>query len=286
MAAAIAHRLGAERQGHNWRVECPNRCGYDIAIADGEDGRLLAHCFGGCTFDEVLPALIEFDEDADAGEYEPARPVESAIDIARRRAHARQLYDRLAPAAGTIAERYLRSRGITIEIPRILRFGLCPHRSGGTCPAMAAPIVDMSGEQTAVHLTFLASGGSAKAAFIDTRLQRETRGVLRGGAIHLAPHNPGSELIIAEGIETTLSAMQIFGLPGWSVVYAGGLKTIELPSAVRRIVIGADNDRSSAGQRNALAAYDRWRAEGRTVRIKCPSDVGADFNDVLIRRGR
>ena len=77
--------------------------------------------------------------------------------------------------------------------------------------------------------------------------------------------------------------MQIFGLPGWSAVYAGGLKTIELPPDVRRIIIAADNDVSGAGQRNALAAYDRWTAEGRSVRIKAPPVVGDDFNDVLSR---
>ena len=77
--------------------------------------------------------------------------------------------------------------------------------------------------------------------------------------------------------------MQIFGLAGWSAVYAGGLKTIKLPPSVRRIVIAADNDLSGVGQRNALAAYDRWTAEGRSVRIVAPPVVGDDFNDVLLK---
>jgi len=81
-----------------------------------------------------------------------------------------------------------------------------------------------------------------------------------------------------------LSAMQIFGLPGWSVVYAGGLKTVEVPPAVRRIIIAADNDISGAGQRNALAAYERWSGEGRSVQIKRPPVIGHDFNDVLLGR--
>jgi hypothetical protein len=57
-----------------------------------------------------------------------------------------------------------------------------------------------------------------------------------------------------------------------------------LPPEVRRIVIAADNDASGAGQRNALAAYDRWTAEGRSVRIKIPPNTGDDFNDVLTKR--
>ena len=117
--------------------------------------------------------------------------------------------------------------------------------------------------------------------------QRECRGVIHGGAIRLAEHDPDAELIVAEGVESTFSAMQLFGRAGWAAVYAGGLKTIELPPDVRRIIIAADNDASGAGQRNALAAYDRWTAEGRSVRIKTPPDVGDDFNDVLSsQRGR
>ena len=52
---------------------------------------------------------------------------------------------------------------------------------------------------------------------------------------------------------------------------------------MRRIVIAADNDASGVGQRNALAAYDRLRAEGRSVRIVAPPFVGDDFNDVLLK---
>ena len=138
---------------------------------------------------------------------------------------------------------------------------------------MLAPVVNVSGEQTGVHMTYLRPDGGGKAD-LPKEYQRECRGVIRGGAIRLAEHDPDTELIVAEGVETTLSAMQIFGLAGWSAVFAGGLKTMELPSNVRRIIIAADNDVSGAGQRNALAAYDRWTAEGRAVRIKAPPDVG------------
>ena len=150
---------------------------------------------------------------------------------------------------------------------------------------MLAPVVNVSGEQTGVHMTYLRRDGGGKAD-LPKEFQRECRGVIHGGAIRLADHNPDAELIVGEGIESTLSAMQIFGLPGWSAVFAGGLKTVELPPTVRRIIIAADNDASGAGQRNALAAYDRWTAEGRAVRIKTPPDVGDDFNDVLDARAR
>jgi putative DNA primase/helicase len=151
---------------------------------------------------------------------------------------------------------------------------------------MVAPVADIDNTLIGIHTTFLKSDGSGKYPFSGKSLQRECRGMVRGGAIRLGEFDLERELIVAEGVETTLSAMQILGLPGWSAVSAGGLRTIELPSVVRNIVIAADNDHNGAGQCSALAAYDRWTDEGRSVRIRCPSMVGHDYNDILVGRSR
>jgi hypothetical protein len=287
-AASLARRLEGQRQGRNWRFPCPLGCGYTLSICDGEDGRLLAYCFGGCDYDDVHSALVEyglFDDDDDALCHDVSHSVRPSIaDELARIQTARWIYDRLAPAAGTIAQVYVRSRHVTIDMPPVLRFGNCPHRLGGMYPAIAAPVVDVNGAQTGVHMTYLCADGTGKADFPNRDFQRECRGVVRGGSIRLTAHDPGCELIIAEGIETALSASEIFDLPAWSAVSAGGLKTLELPPAVRRIVIAADNDATGTGQRNALAAYHRWSVDGRSVRIVMPTSLG-DFNDVLTGRG-
>jgi putative DNA primase/helicase len=288
-AASLARRLDGRRQGHNWRLPCPLGCGYTLSICDGENGTLVVHCFGGCDYNDVLCALVERglfnDDDDDGAVSHGTRPdlERNGPEEAERVETARWIYGRLAPAAGTVAEKYLRSRHIAIDVPQVLRFGNCPHRSGGMRPAMAAAVLDIEGNQVGVHMTYLRADGAGKADLPHRDWQRECRGVVRGGAIRLAPHNPDRELIVAEGVETTLSAMQIFDLPGWSAVSAGGLKTLELPSAVRRIVIAADND--VAGRQTALTAYQRWTGEGREVRVKVPPNAGDDFNDVLGRRG-
>jgi hypothetical protein len=287
-AAGIARRLGAVRQGHNWRTPCLLGCGYTLSIAEGDDERLLLHCHGGCKYDAILPALVEYGLLDDEGDRDPGdhdHIDHHRRDNKQRSEIARWIYDHLVPAIGTVVESYLRSRGITIAVPQALRFGNCPHRTGGTYPAMAAPVVDIDGKLIGVHLTYLRDDGAGKADFPNRDLQRECRGVIRGGAIRLAAHNPDRELIVAEGVESTMAAMELLGLPGWSAVSAGGLKILELPPVVRNVCIAADNDTSGAGQRNALAAFERWSREGRRVRIKIPPNAGDDFNDV-IRRGR
>jgi putative DNA primase/helicase len=280
--AGIARQLGATRQGNNWRCACPRGCGYSLSFCDGPDGRLLAFCFGGCSFDRIMAALVEYgllDDDDDDSHVSRGVTV-CQRDGAERIAHARQIYD-----SGGWDERiavYLHSREIGLTSP-VLRFQeQAPHRLGARLPAMLAPVVNVTGEQTGLHMTFLRPDGTGKAK-LPKEYQRECRGVIQGGAIRLAEHDPDIELVVGEGIETTLAAMQLFGRVGWSAVYAGGLKTIELPPGVRRILIAADNDVSGVGQRNALAAYDRWTAEGRSARIVAPPVVGDDFNDVLLK---
>jgi phage/plasmid primase-like uncharacterized protein len=241
----------------------------------------LAFCFGGCEFDAIISALVKYGllDDGDSDLHVSRSVTVCQRDDAERIALARQIY-----SSGIQDERigvYLRSRGIHLISP-VLRFTeQAPHRLSARLPAMLAPVVDIDGEQIGAHMTYLRRDGAGKAD-LPKEYQRETRGVIRGGAIRLAEHDPDTELVIAEGVESTISAMQLFDRAGWSAVYAGGLKTLELPSTVRAVIIAADNDTSGAGQRNALAAHDRWRAEGRSVRIAAPPVIG-DFNDLLCR---
>jgi putative DNA primase/helicase len=291
--ATIARNLGGERGGANWRAPCPLGCGYPLSLAAGEDGRLLAHCFGGCDYREIEVALVEYglldDDEFEASQsVAVCQPRRDPADEARRIDYARRLYESAAP--DPLIDTYLSLRGITIR-SSVLRFSpRYRHRLGVELPAMVAPVVDVDGEQIGIHATFIKADGSGQA-FPKPRkgepdFRRQCNGVIRGGAIRLASHDPNQALLVAEGIETTASAMQISGFPGWSTVYAGGLLTVALPPEVRRIVIAADRDVTGTGQRNAVDAGRRWRAEGRAVRIVLPETVGQDINDVLAARWR
>jgi putative DNA primase/helicase len=294
-AREIAQQLGhAVRVGHDWRCDCPVHGGRSLTLADGHDGKLLVKCWGGCEWGDIFPELRSLgllaggpvdvsperaDEFRRKREAEAKREMEQ---LRRRIAAARDLYRHSKDATGTPVEAWLRTRGITGPVPPALRFLLhCPHRNGKYYPAMVAPIVNVVGEQIAIHKTFLRPDGSGKAGLAKEE-QRETCGPMKGGAVRLAPYRAGAELLIGEGIESTLSAMRLFGLPGWAAICAIGIEALELPDDVRRIVIAADNDLSGVGQRAALSACERWATEGRSVRILLPPSPGGDFNDVLL----
>jgi hypothetical protein len=267
--------------------------GHSLTLADGRDGKLLVKCFGGCEWREIFGefralGLIEgrhVDVNPEReDEFRRRREAEAKAEIEklrRRIAAARDLYRRGKSAAGSPVKTYLRRRNICGPIPAVLRFlQHCPHRNGGYFPAMVAPIVNAAGDQIAIHKTFLRSDGSGKAD-LPKKEQRETCGPMKEGAVRLAPLRPGGVLVVGEGIESTLSAMQLFDLPGWAALHGGGIKDLDLPADIRRVVIAADNDANGVGQRAALFARKRWGAEGRSARILLPPNPGEDFNDVL-----
>jgi hypothetical protein len=242
-AAGLARRLGAHRQGRNWRCACPCECGYSLSLSNGEGGRLLAHCFGGCEFDQIMLALVEYgllDDDDNGLPVSPPVAICQRDDDGRRRRieKARSIY-----ASGVQDERigvYLRSRGIRLG-SSVLRFlEEAPHRLGARLPALLAPVADATGEQIGVHLTYLRRDGGGKAD-LPKEYQRESRGAIAGGAIRLHPYQ-GDELILSEGIESGLAAAEIFVQPCWTAVCAEGLRSVILPDCVTRVIIAADND--------------------------------------------
>jgi hypothetical protein len=93
-------------------------------------------------------------------------------------------------------------------------------RSGGIWPAMVALVTRGSDDTPiAIHRTFLARDGNGKAP-VDP--QKMMLGPCRGGAIRLGPIS--DRLMIAEGIETALSAMQVTGQPAWAALSTSGLR--------------------------------------------------------------
>ena len=88
-------------------------------------------------------------------------------------------------------------------------------------------------------------------------------------------------LMVGEGIETCLAAMQETGHPAWAALSTSGLRTLDLPKSVRDVIVLADGD--VPGEAAARDCGLRWKREGRRVRIARPPR-GMDFNDMLVSR--
>lgn len=181
------------------------------------------------------------------------------------------------------ASRYLMRRGIAIEpMPMSLRFApraIHKDENGVTTyhPAMVACYAAPDMATMTLHYTYLTDdGGKAK---VDKEKKLLSGKVPRGGAVRLAPS--ASIMGIAEGIETALSASQMFDMPVWAALSAPFLLNWQPPPTARSIVIFGDNDRSFAGQNAAYSLAYRLRTEGLQVDVRMPRDVDTDWNDVL-----
>jgi phage/plasmid primase-like uncharacterized protein len=203
-------------------------------------------------------------------------PDEPNADARKRSEAALAIWQTSQPAEGTPVAAYLRSRGLVLPASSDLRChpGL-RHPSGAFWPAMVALVTHgETGIAIAIHRTFLARDGSGKAP---VNPQKMMLGPCSGGAVRLA--QPNALLMIGEGIETCLSAMQATGHPAWAALSTSGLRALDLPATVRDVIVLADGD--EPGDAAARDCALRWKREGRRVRIARPP-TGMDFNDLLV----
>lgn len=187
------------------------------------------------------------------------------------------------PIIGTIAEKYLRHRGITCELPPDLRFhASCWNKElKRTSPAMIALMRDItSNAPCGIHRTWLALDGSSKATLQNPK---KMRGRSKSAAIKLCHDADVTHgLGIVEGIETGLSLRSIGWRPIWAVGSAGAIGAFPVLSGVEALTVFADNDAGETGLRAARICANRWSAAGREVSIIFPRRCGDDWNDVIL----
>jgi putative DNA primase/helicase len=285
-AKSIAEALGGRKSGRSWSVRCPAHEDRtpSLSLLDTPDGRVLVHCHAGCEQDKVIahlrahglwvqnsPRLHRL-----AASCHVNKPTELDREDIKRTETAMSIWQAAKPAGGTLIETYLRSRGLLFPAAPTLRFHPClRHPSGDSWPAIIALVTrGPDGVPLGIHRTFLAHSGTGKAP-VDP--QKMMLGPCRGGVVRLA--EPGNLLMVGEGIETCLAAMQVIGCPAWAALSTSGLRALDLPKTVSEVIVLADGDDS--GEAAALDCAMRWKNEGRRVRIARPPK-GMDFNDLLI----
>lgn len=285
-AETIAKALDGRKVGQGWTARCPAHDDREpsLSIHDA-DGKVLVRCHAGCDQRDVIAALKERGlwDGKERSTLRRSRrrkvsPPQPDPHQAERCAVARSIWQSTISAEGTPVGAYLASRGLSCSLPPSLPFhsGL-KHPSGGIWPCMVA-LVTRGADDTplAIHRTFLAREGHGKAPVEPAKMMLSP---CRGGAVRLA--EPGEVLMIGEGIETCLAAMQATGHPAWAALSTSGLRALDLPGCVRDVIVLADGD--DPGEAAARDCALRWMRQGRRVRIARPPR-GLDFNDVLLGR--
>ena len=257
-----------------------------LSLSNGADGRLLLKCHAGCDYYAIraeLRARGLIDGASDS--YRPdsiaeaRRQAEERAEAEKLSAQARRIWDEAAPVAGTVAERYLRGRGITCALPETLRFSPnCWHPTAKRFPALLALVEGSDG--FGIHRTYLRPDGSGKAS-VDP--PKAMLGRVNHGAVRLT--EPGHPVVVAEGVETALSlASGLLQGPAtiWAALSTSGLRGLKLPWKPGRLTIAADGDKPGLEAATALAR--RAHAVGwKVYLLRAPE--GQDWNDVLAASG-
>ena len=153
-------------------------------------------------------------------------------------------------------------------LPREQAVALGKHIPGfKSYPAMVLPIDSGKGMQGAL-VTYLSPDGRRNLRSKTGKNIRRVYGSKKGGYVQLGeidPDQPPEPVVVAEGIETALSASQLTGFPAIAVLGADNYISITPPDCAE-LIIAADNDQ--VGKERAQSAAEWWAANGRTVRLR------------------
>ncbi len=221
----------------------------------------------------------------------PGELIASAASVAP----AQRLFAISQPLAGTVAEAYLRGRGITaLHDTGSLGFhSNCYYRvysaidgraeigteaRRDTWPALIAAVTDLDGAVTGVQRTYLNAAGDAPSRVDKAPVEspRRAMGHLLANGVRFG--STDDVMAAGEGIETLLSLRcALPGLPMIAALSAYHLGALLFPPTLRRLYVARDNDAAGDGAFAALAA----RAQEAGIEALALTPALRDFNDDL-----
>jgi hypothetical protein len=257
----------------------------DAAFADAHGDLLdvIGAAIGASDFPSIAAEARRF-----LAEPEPEPPEPTQADRKRSPSASREAARRLIaishPVLGSLAETYLRDRGITAlrDLGSLHFHPGCYYRPRGSrgtraLPAMIASVTDVADTVTGAHRTWLRPDGAGKA---DIETPRRAMGDLLGNGVRFG--RSGAVMAAGEGIETVLSVRS--GLPSMPMIAAlsaGHLAAIRFPLELRRLYVVRDRDPAGNRARDRLiASAQACGIEAVGIAPRC-----GDFNDDLRQDG-
>lgn len=248
-----------------------NTCG---TFADGFD---LLQWANGWTFAESVTAVSRC-LGKNIGNPLPIKPIQKLASrpnnfLGVERKRLQSIWKATIPDNGRI-QQYLESRGLAGKAPPTLRLhpSLRYYKQGHEAyyPAMVARI-QKEDETVGLHLTYLDRNGPGKAPVFNPKIIRKCVESVSGGSIHLFAPTSNRPLALTEGIETALAVRDMSGFPVWACGNSSLLAKVKIPANVLQVYIGADRDRSEAGERAAQTlAQHIWDEREYGVTISLP----------------
>ena len=266
----------AKRSGEGYIDICPAHDDKNpsLSITETKGGKLLLHCFSGCSFDEIIAAA-----GLSSGQFTRAARVQNYINInsdAERTAHALSIWTATQTIEGTVAERYLNSRQIFMWSDDMRFHPNLYYTDNKTQRPCLVCAVRRDSKFVGIHRTFLTDDAK--------KLGKKMLGPCGGGSVYVG--GTGDVIAVAEGIENALSVRTFNGDANgkyYATLSATGMKQWQLPNYAGQLIIFPDGDKvgsDAALQLGERASLMGWNA--KTMLIV----EDKDWNDLLQSKRR
>jgi DNA polymerase I-like protein with 3'-5' exonuclease and polymerase domains len=261
----------AKPNGHGGsKICCPFHADRTPSLQLYTDGHY--HCFG-CGAHGAIDELPN-DVNAPISDAAPAATLEQSLVLWRA----------AKPIADTLAERYLTEMrkldlAMLSDLDAVIRFHpRCPFE-GARHPCLLALFRDVDSNALAgIHRIALTTDAGKIGRMMLGSWPHPRAIKLRAMA---------SELIIGEGIETTIAGGMVLGQPTaalWAMGSAWAIGDLRPIAGIERLTILVDRERSGVGIDNARRCANRWHYAGRQVMVLIPQCDEGDFNDLIRTR--
>ena len=276
-ADRIVRQLGGKWHGDYAMCRCPAHADGDPSLSVRVGQRaVLFHCFAGCTSDAIVDAL-RTGNFAAAHDHDPGQRHEGGKGDFNKLALS--IWRFADPFAGSLAERYLRTRaitpvGINARFDARCQFGAGEEKA--FAPALIVPVEEDAGV-VAIHRTFLRADGADKA---DIPKPKRMLGNPSGGAVRWGGIPTDGVLRLAEGVEEAASVMNMLEPETfvWPVLGIERYQTLTIPESIHTIIIYSQHGAEAA--RAVKRAAPHLTANDRQLSVKLPPYAG-DWNDLL-----
>lgn len=266
-----------------------NKVGYICVCGNGSVINLVMETQGK----DFKTACSEIDK-LIGNEFKPTPRAQQVKPQIHRKEVLMNRFSAIHTLKGSPVEKYLNDRGI-FELPEMsIKYSQAEydHTEKRSFNCMYAVATNENMDIAYTHKTYLENGAKAS---INTSKKMETVNKFNmpcstcnhehaaNVAIRMFPHD--EILGVSEGIESGLSAHQLFKIPTWALLNTSIMKAFRAPKGVKKLIIFADNDKNGAGlsaafecgHKNLLANNDV-----ELVMIRAPEVKGKDFNDMLL----
>jgi hypothetical protein len=173
-----------------------------------------------------------------------------------------RLWEQGVDVAGTLAERYLQSRKLPVDLEDIRFHPRCPHKPKPHTEFKPALLVAV---RERLQLTAI------QRIFLDPQVAYRTEKVMLGrpGRGAWRPRlNGGKTLALAEGMEDAAAFRLMHEVVCWASLGNERLSLLALPDDITELIIAEDNN--AAGRAGARKAWTAYRRDGLKLVRKTP----------------